>query len=268
MNDEMLEMFSELSVIFKTYYQDPIWSKYKKDDAANLFIAGYAFEHQGRSPSFSPAAIDAIEKAKGSTDFAANVWENFSKSVNKNSANKINPLCHSLCNSENEKKCIWCALDSKNILLDSKRDLESGDIKNAWGRLQRIRGVGPKIASLFLRDVAVWYNIDENLKQSDGERWRLQPIDIWIRRIVELRSPDMQDKRYEDVAKWIVENCEKPEHSNQGMWYFGARIVGSEMLLDRSLQDMDQFKNTIKGHIAHLQATSNAAMEFGRKMLI
>jgi len=79
MNDEMLEMFSELSIIFKTYYQDPIWSKYiwPKYDAASLFIAGYAFEHQGRSPSFSPAAIDAIEKAKGSTDFAANVWEIF-----------------------------------------------------------------------------------------------------------------------------------------------------------------------------------------------
>lgn len=266
MNDEMLEMFSELSIIFKTYYQDPIWSKY---DAASLFIAGYAFEHQGRSPSFSPAAIDAIEKAMGSTDFAVNVWEIFSNSVNRDSANpKRNPLFHSLCNSENEKKCIWCALDSENILLDSKRDLESGDIKNAWERLQRIRGVGPKIASLFLRDVAVWYKIDENLKQSDGERWLLQPIDIWIRRIVELRSPDMQGKRYEDVAKWIVENCEKPEHCNQGMWYFGARIVGSEFLLDRSLRDMVEFKKTIRGHIAQLEATSNAAAEFGKKMQV
>jgi hypothetical protein len=49
------------------------------------------------------------------------------------------------------------------------------------------------------------------------------------------------------------------------MWYFGARIVGSEFLLDRSLQDMVQFKNTIRGCIARLEATSNAATELGDK---
>jgi len=159
--------------------------------------------------------------------------------------------------------------------LDSKQDLESGDIRNAWERLQKIRGAGPKIASLFLRDVAVWHNLHENLKQSKEERWRLQPVDIWIQRIVEFRNPEMKDKRYENkakrnenLAKWIVENCEKPEHCNQGMWYFASRIVGSEFLLDRSLQDMVEFEKTIRGHIAQLEATSNAATEFGRQMQV
>ena len=210
----MLKLFEDFSVVFKTYFQDPSWNKYEntfKDqlDAANLFFGNYAFEHQGRNPSYPPASIEALKLSKGSLnseDFPIIVWNNFSKLLNnKGLANKINPLCHPLCHSMNSRKCVWCALGSENIVLISKQDLEAGNIKDAWARLKRIRGVGGKIASLFLRDVAVWYGLTVG---NNDDRWLLQPIDIWVRRIVQSRKNEKTSD--EEIARWIVETCEKP----------------------------------------------------------
>ena len=82
-NDEIIRLFEGLSDVFNVLYLRSLWQKYQLDDtidAASLFLEGYAFERQGRSPAFSPAAVESIRrcrKAHISGDFPQAVWENF-----------------------------------------------------------------------------------------------------------------------------------------------------------------------------------------------
>jgi hypothetical protein len=96
-----------------------------------------------------------------------------------------------------------------------------------------INGVGAKIASLFLRDVALVYGIEPQ-----KSRELLQPIDVWVKRYVYRWAGKMSDAK---CAKWIVENCRlagaSPEKVNAGMWYFGALIAGDERTLMRLLEE-------------------------------
>ena len=264
-NLDMLNMFEAVSVLFRASYQEPLWGKYcnhlrNSIDAVCIFFRGYAFEHQGRSPSYPPAAVKAIKKSEDNHDSPQDIWKNFGNSLRNKGLNKdINPLYHDDNSCNTNEMCIWCALGSENIVSASKEDLNKDQIKAAHDRLKRIRGVGNKIASLFLRDVAVNYNLTP-IK----DRWLLQPVDIWIRRIVQsLNNSSKMDNRV--IAEWIVDRCKEcninPERCNQGMWYFAARIAGSDFELEQSLQDMNYARNLLKNHISVLKTSSSAAIE-------
>ena len=272
---DILRLFEGLSDIFKALYQKPLWQKYNLNDsigATSLFLEGYAFERQGRSPSFSPAAVEAIKKAevsKSPEDFPLDVWLNFSKLLNDSGLNrKLNPLCPQfpLYHPSSSCNCIWCVLNGDNIIDISRQALIDGQTKNIWERLKKIQGVGPKIASLFLRDVAIWYGLphyeNENCRflGEDDNRWLLQPVDIWIRRIVvDLNKPNMnKETKNEVIAKWIVKSCDEPEFCNQGMWYFGARIAKTEFQLENYLKEP---KKTIEEHINSLKANAQTILE-------
>ncbi|UEC39383.1 MAG: hypothetical protein METHSR3v1_210002 [Methanothrix sp.] len=45
------------------------------------------------------------------------------------------------------------------------------------------------------------------------------------------------------------------------MWYFAARIAGSDFELEQSLQDMNYARNLLKNHISVLKTSSSAAIE-------
>jgi hypothetical protein len=64
----------------------------------------------------------------------------------------------------------------------------------------------------------------------------------------------------EEVAKWIVDNCGQPECCNQGIWYFGARIAGSDYTLRKSILDMNYAKRISEDHIAIFKTLSSRAI--------
>lgn len=266
-NDEIIKLFEGLSDVFNVLFLRPLWQKYQLDDtidAASLFLEGYAFERQGRSPAFSPAAVESIRrcrKAHISGDFPQAVWENFCDLLENQGLNpKLNPLCpkYPLYHPTNSCNCIWCISNSENIIVSSKNALKVGQTKEAWAKLVKIQGIGPKIASLFLRDVAIRYENELRLPK-DNDRWLLQPIDIWVRRIVmQLDNNIDKNARYEELAKWIVSKSERPEYCNQGMWYFGAKIAQTEFRLDSYLEDPQA---VINKHIITLQTNAQAILE-------
>ena len=84
--------------------------------------------------------------------------------------------------------------------------------------------------------------INFNLAPKKDDRWFLQPIDLWVRRIVQSlnHDPEISDQK---IANWIVETSEKvginPELCNQGIWYFGAKVAESDFILQKSLHNID-----------------------------
>ncbi len=141
---DILRSFEDISSLFKVLFFEPLWQKYNLNDsmdAASLFLEGYAFERQGRSPAFSPAAVEAIRKSKrtkGSNDFPLTIWNNFCNLLNNEGLNhKLNPLYpqYPLYHPTSSCNCIWCVLNPDNsdsIIVSSKQVLESGQIKDAW----------------------------------------------------------------------------------------------------------------------------------------
>jgi len=186
---------------------------------------------------------------------ARHVWARFERQVKEQGKNPLhNPLFH-------ERQSCSCVIDVlrdgnrlHNVVLDTKSKLQHGEVEEAYLFLREIRGVGPKIASFFLRDVALRYGIEP-----PTQRGLLQPIDVWIRRFV--RSLDQKvPLRDSAVQEWVVDHSEYPELANAGMWYFGARIAPQKLIYNRALSD-PRYARTLAQRFAERMARAVAAWE-------
>jgi hypothetical protein len=99
--------------------------------------------------------------------------------------------------------------------------------------MRSIRGIGPKIASFFLRDVAICYEIGP-----DQDRELLQPVDRWILRFAQLLDDQLPRSA---VSQWMA---------NAGMWYFGARIAPKKFTYTRALGDPAYARQLAEEHVS------------------
>lgn len=148
-----------------------------------------------------------------------------------------NPLFH---DASETCYCVLCQFkDVPNLVLWAKKEIEAGRVHSAHARLDGVRGVGGKIASFFLRDVADYYEIKPN-----RDRYLLQPVDVWVRRAVAaLGGPDATD---EMVQNWVCKHSERPERANQSMWYFGSQVAGSNYVLSKAIGDIEYAKKLLR----------------------
>ena len=120
------------------------------------------------------------------------------------------------------------------------RDHLENETQKVYSELSGASGIADKIASLFMRDVACHYDV---FPPDADARKLLQPIDIWERRTVQLlrdgKVAEDDDKHDDEYRAFIVDNSIKagcsPERVNQGIWYFGSQIAGTEYFLYRAL---------------------------------
>lgn len=102
--------------------------------------------------------------------------------------------------------------------------IPKGEIETVYEELTDIHNIGPKKATLYLRDVVTHWNLEEHL---DGKQYRyVFPIDTWV-----FRAADEIGIVSTDSLSWvtnsteIVEACGEdvsPIAFNQGAWYLGA----------------------------------------------
>lgn len=201
--------------------------------AAIFFLDGYAFERAGRSSSYAPAAVDALKKnapdfdRSPSLEVEENIWIDFSRALEKAGVRR------------NEKRCpLWpeggqslvCRLREEresNILSYAQECVRQGTIPKAFDFLISIRGIGEKIASFFLRDVKeLLLKEGVNVQIDEAIRWQLQPIDIWVKRTIELIAGRPMENR--ETARFIIGNSANPERVNMGIWYFSAYVCESQ----------------------------------------
>jgi hypothetical protein len=122
---------------------------------------------------------DSFSRAALTRDFSKKVWQQFEHAATQESGKKI---------SERFETQTYGAVKE---LLDRLREAgepnvfkwitKFGEPENAREALDDLKGVGPKIASLVLREAAIFYGAWQGrIHQSNG--WCFQPVDRWVLR--------------------------------------------------------------------------------------
>ncbi len=231
---------------------DPWWRWYSEGPGAQralaLFVGQYAYEHQGRARSYPHAAYFAVEASAGLN--AAEMLQAFQREL---AGAKSNPQHNALNHIAASCVCVRCIFTGSNgrlqdIVDATRSDLVSGRVERAFEQLKLVRGVGPKIASFFLRDLAVWFKI-EPLR----DRERLQPIDRRVRRYVASLIEGSAEPTDEQTARWVCRNSAAPEAANQGLWYFASQIAASEVKLRHANADEQYTIELVERYVDQLE---------------
>ena len=240
-------------------------------DALKLFLSSYGFEHEGRSSAYGELATAALGKCAmpaptptRAASWAWSVWKTFCELggfKNGKGANpKLNPLYSGRpADGHGIISVVFSdALeqDGYNLYRFAIRALKSDDLERAHTTLRSIRGTGPKIASLFLRDVAL-----ERTQSDTGLRHRelLQPIDIWTRRTISnLIGREIESDQ--EAARLIVQLADDADccalSLNAGSWYFGSKIARTAQTLEGTIRNGGGIKRAIAKHAEQLHGES------------
>jgi len=233
--------------------------------ALALFLSFYAYERQGSSPNYAPAAVDAVMRASELSPSV--IWREYKqllRGVNLNVANNpLSPEGTEFVRKGGERKT-WqpsiiefaaSAPDRRNLITWAREQLASERTRVAHSHLCQINGLGPKIASFFLRDVATTYVLEP-----DGDRHLLQPVDVWVRRLASLTCGRGELPSDSACAQAVVESAlavgASPERVNQGMWYFASQICGSSEYVAESIIRERSIWKSAEEHIRRLTESS------------
>ena len=144
--------------------------------------------------------------------------------------------------------CVTLKQFGGNLYKMALVELRAARVNEAHSKLKSIRGVRDKIASLFLRDVAI--ENERNLPTDTVAHWRLQPIDRWVERAVGILAPQPFTRRL--VAEACIELARAAETSpllvNAGAWYLGAQIAKGKFLFGQALSAPSRFQEIVVSH--------------------
>lgn len=116
-----------------------------------------------------------------------------------------------------------------NIVSWAEQLIRAGKIELLHNELDAIRQVGPKVISLFLRDLIRLLKLEAFLRPEDY-RW-LQPVDTWVRRIaIQLGIATGGDGTAAEIVRVCQQAQIDPMEFNQGAWFIGSNSL--EVLLN------------------------------------
>lgn len=235
-------------------------------DALKFFLKHYAFERQGAPKAYPDSAVESFDKIAANCpgkELAEKVWKEFREDLNGDLKKKkigLNEKNNPLFFEDNPGKekdvitfCEKIEMDYKyNIFQFAKKGFEDNGkyLKDTHDSFKKIRGIGDKIASFFLRDVAFLdKNISINELEKLQDRWLLQPVDLWIKRTVSfLDGPNEQENK--EIAKRLVEMADDAQccalSLNAGAWYLGAEIATTERRFEDCLKNVGGLKKNIE----------------------
>lgn len=246
-----------------------------------MFLTGYAFERQGAKPDYRHIATDVINELarqqhlltnENTSQLAWNLFCSYSEEAKLNYAD--NPLCPQATSymrktgstTTYNKSVIEFLYDlstsglTTNIVVFVKAGLQLGHTKDTHTAIQQINGIGSKIASLFLRDVAVMYNLFPT-----EDRHLLQPVDVWVKRVYEKLALQKikSEQDVESAQRWFLEGATKEgvraEAVNAGMWYFSSQIADSNYRLSKALDDLGYAEDLLEGYVGAISQEAKAA---------
>ena len=257
----------------KHFLRDEIYKEQFGDGYKALvcFLKNYAYERQGAAAAYSEIARRCISQRYGNghnwrvptQNDAQALWDdykNIAKSDynlrdNKTGKARVNEAR----NPMNMNGGIVAKLASEgipNIAIYVRYSINVGKSAEAYNFfVKEVRGVGEKIASFYLRDIAYLARLDEAKISSDV--YLLQPMDTWLeqtfRILFESGVPTNVSKKLQERQKLIVELCKKSEVSsiafNQGAWVLGSQIAGEFGKLEEALTNRNRARKIIQDYI-------------------
>ena len=207
-------------------------------EKALFFILSYSF-YQGRrdelSEKFEKNAKEALKKFLPENDPLSLVFERMTdKDVLKARYRELDSLLYQYGVKKGGDRLMVISLinfiqssNEKNLISFLIKQIKSKKVAEAHNKLDSIWSIGPKIASLILRDVVYIYELETYLNKEDY--YFLQPIDTWVHKISKELELIGEDKIYRGEAKDITDKCFEleinPIHYNQGAWYIGSNSL-------------------------------------------
>lgn len=118
----------------------------------------------------------------------------------------------------------------------------SGHLEPEFLRMVDIRGVGPKLTSVFLRDTVFLFGIEDRIDYAD--RLYLQAVDKWLRMIAPylIDEPGLEEAAdwilSGKIAKWSRYAGVSGVRLNMGISHFGAIRVGQSEDVEGALANL------------------------------
>ena len=210
----------------------------KSPKRALFFLLSYSF-YQGRrdeiSTMFEERAKTALESFLGNNNVLLCSSPRITGKENLRTKYKglYDLLKQNKVNKEGDRLMVVSLVNfiqfnnEKNILHFLIEKIKSKKIAEAYQNLDGIWSIGPKIASLILRDVVYIYELEDYFSAKDY--YFLQPIDTWVHNLSKRIELVNSDKIYRNEAKDITDKCFElgvnPIHYNQGAWYVGSNSL-------------------------------------------
>ena len=287
-NDKVIEICRRLELVGKAYQAfsaqtsgGRLWffgggvlsplKKVLKDAYLALasFIKGYAYVRQGPLDAYRFIAEEALCRVFGGKivdikkSDVTNLWKEYQAIAKSFSFRKFKFKLNPNLNPLNKDKGILARMMDRNITNIAEyiyQLLKGMQCEEAFQFLVSIRGVGVKIASLYLRDIVFLAQLN-NLQRHH----LLQPIDTWVDktlRIIMEADPSLKKtlqkiiSRIRDTMKanrslkrlgpittakqrLIIKICSAakccPIAFNQGAWFTGSRLARDNRILIRIL---------------------------------
>ena len=222
--------------------QNENWKKqFENDPEANyialqFFLEHFAYERDVKVEAYPVIAKQTIEEVFNrkletvNCEQAIKAWEIYrniadSKGINTN----LNPM-----NKDKGVLTVMTEQSVPNIANHVKTLLGQKETKKAYDFIDRIRGIGTKIASFYLRDIVYLApGLEEN--QIGEDQFYLQPLDIRLIQALSIIKGERikinlkNNKERQDAQKMIVDLCKEagcsPIEFNQGAWFAGSQIA-------------------------------------------
>jgi hypothetical protein len=235
--------------LFRSYfYKDDSFKKQFKDNFQALvcFSENYAYQRQGAAPAYPEIAMKALQNRFGQgiksvtiTD-AKEVWKDYQEIAGNQYHVKVNKKLNPMC-SDNGLLTIMANKNIMNLASYVNRLIQNNQTKEAHELIDDIRGIGPKIASLYLRDIAYLGKIPE---KGIKDQYYLQPVDTWIEQALSIIFGEKKPEVLMEKQEMIVNLCKMADVSpiafSQGAWMLGSQIAG----------DYSKFQQLAKGQNA------------------
>ena len=214
-------------------------------------FAHYAFSRRGRDRTeLADIAVDALEKACPPERFeeflaqpdASSLWEAYVEVCKEYRRKPMEQLNRGVIAGLAELAQEIYRQDGVGSIAGwiVKGVLQTDRIEPQFLRIVDIRGVGPKLGSLFVRDVVFLNSLEEQLDPVD--RLYVQPIDKWIRLIAPFLGEDVEDTPdwvlAGKLAKYTRRSGVSGIRFNMGATYFGSRVAKAADFIDEAIDEL------------------------------
>ncbi|MCW5942936.1 MAG: hypothetical protein KIS66_11935 [Fimbriimonadaceae bacterium] len=218
-------------------------------------FAHYAFARRGKDRfELSELALMAMDATFDNVtykqflkkDDAVELWENFKAICHKRRRKAMEQLNRGIIQGLAELAQEIYKQDGVGSIagwvVDGIEKTE-GRVEPQFLRMVDVRGVGPKLASVFLRDVVYMFGLEDSVEPMD--LLYIQPIDKWLRLIGPYIAAEVSEKTADWVlAGKLVKYTRRAEVSgirfNMGATYFGMREVKDPEIYTEKLAELPE----------------------------